>query len=278
MKLISLVRFSKTYIVFLIAIATTIGYNLPLHAQAHQLSSQFAQKNSANDWYRQGVLKQQEGDYRGAVEAYDRAIGIDPSLVEAYNDCGLVHLELQEYVEAIADFDRAIELNPKRYEFYNSRGIARLALADYTGATEDFNQSQKINPYFAEAYLNLAELYQYQGLSRLLAGDTLAAIELFDRTIETIKSMPSNERSRRRGNRQGAGYYLAVAYFNRGLLLCRSGDRERAIDDLQKAAELFLAQDDRANYQLAIDKITLLQSPIKKAKADNLSLCESTKL
>lgn len=271
MKLISLVRLNKIYIVNSIAIVIILGGTFPLQARSQQIS--VSQQNAANSWYRQGVFKQQEGDYEGAIEAYDRAIELNPNRIEAYNDCGLAHLELQEYVEAIEDFDRAIALNPQRYEFYNSRGVARLALGNYAEAIEDFNDAKKLNRYFAEAYLNLAQLYQYQSLNRFLSGDTLAAVEEFSKTIETINAMPSTERSRLLGNRQGAGYYLAVAYFNRGLLRCHNGERDRAIEDLQKAAELFHSQDDRTNYQLAIDKIKLLRSPITKAKRDNLSVC-----
>lgn len=275
MKLISLVRLNKAFIVILIKILIILGGTFPLQARSQEIS--VAQKNAANSWYRQGVFKQQEGDYRGAIEAYDRAIELNPDRIEAYNDCGLAHLELQEYDDAIEDFDRAIALNPQRYEFYNSRGVARLALGHYAEAIEDFNEAKKLNQYFAEAYLNLAQLYQYQSLNRLLSGDTLAALDDFTKTIETINAMPSTERSRLIGNRQGAGYYLAVAYFNRGLLRCHSGDRLRAIEDLQKAAELFHSQDDRTNYQLALDKIKLLRSPITKVKIDNLSFCKSAK-
>jgi tetratricopeptide (TPR) repeat protein len=48
---------------------------------------------------------------------------------------------------------------------------------------------------------------------------------------------------------------FALAYYNRGIARASSGDEHLAIDDLQKAANLFQQQGNTAKYQAVIEKI-----------------------
>lgn len=52
----------------------------------------------------------------------------------------------------------------------------------------------------------------------------------------------------------------AHAYYNRGLIYHTSGDNKRALEDFQKASNLYQQQGNRDNYQSAQDRIRELQS------------------
>jgi tetratricopeptide (TPR) repeat protein len=66
-------------------------------------------------------------DYRGAVEAFTRAIELHPTLARAYEARGTLYWrELNEHHNAIADCTRAIELNPRLANAYLNRGLARV--------------------------------------------------------------------------------------------------------------------------------------------------------
>ncbi|MES1026073.1 tetratricopeptide repeat protein [Gloeocapsa sp. BRSZ] len=215
---------------------------------------------TAEEYYHQGVFKDQlEGDKQGAIEYYTQAIKLDPNHTDAYNDRGLARLALGDPQGAIADYTQAIKINPRHAQIYNNRGTARLAVQDLQGAIADYTQAIKINPLLEDSYLHLAQLYRQSGLNRENSGDVTGAIAEYTQAIQVLNQMPSSERSRLRGNRQGSVYNLAMTHYHRGLSRYNSGDKQGAINDLQKAAELFHTQADTNNHQLAVRKIREIQ-------------------
>ena len=55
---------------------------------------------------------------------------------------------------ALANYNKAIELNPKNSEAYYKRGLLKEALIDEKGAVEDFTKAIALDPKNIEAYLN----------------------------------------------------------------------------------------------------------------------------
>ena len=53
------------------------------------------------------------GKYQEAIEAYTKAIELDPKYAVAYYGRGLIYVVLGDYRQAIRDYDKAIELDPK---------------------------------------------------------------------------------------------------------------------------------------------------------------------
>ncbi|MUL38418.1 tetratricopeptide repeat protein [Gloeocapsopsis dulcis] len=250
-------RLHKTILTtcLLLGIATALGKIPTTNAQSPQVATM-----TADEYYHQGVFKDQlEGDKQGAIDYYTHAIKLNPNHTDAYNDRGLARLALGDPQGAIADYTQAIKINPRHAEIYNNRGIARFAAGDSQGAIADYTQAIKINPLLEDAYLNLAQLYRNHGLSRENSGDSRGAMTEYTQAIQVLNQMPSSERSRLRGNRQGSVYNLAMTHYHRGLTRYSSGDKLGAINDLQKAAELFHNQEDRTNYQLAVSKIREIQ-------------------
>ena len=66
---------------------------------------------AARAWFSVGYLALDE-DPKGSVLANDRAIRLNPALVEAYSNRGNAKQQLEQYEAAIADYDEAIRLNP----------------------------------------------------------------------------------------------------------------------------------------------------------------------
>ena len=54
----------------------------------------------------------QQGDERGAIAAYDRALELSPNYMEGYAYRGLARASLGQLEAAIADYDRALTLTP----------------------------------------------------------------------------------------------------------------------------------------------------------------------
>ena len=109
-------------------------------------------ENESIDYYNKGVELSESKDYHGAIDAYTKAIELNPKLSEAYYNRGLAKINIQDYNGAIADFTKTIELNPKDAKAYYNRGLAKIDIEDYNGALADANNVIELNPKDAKAY------------------------------------------------------------------------------------------------------------------------------
>ena len=162
--------------------------------------------------YNRGVVYAGKGDFKRAIEDFDAAIDIKPTLADAYTNRGSAHNSLGNYREAIGDFDSAIKINPGDAEAYNNRGAAYGKLGKFTFATVDFDKAIELNPKYAEAYYNRGAAYGE-------LGNPQKAIEDFDKAIQINPD-------------------YSKAYYFRGIAYGDLGNFEQAIGDLDKAIEI----------------------------------------
>ena len=166
---------------------------------------------AARAWFSVGYLLQ-DRDPEKCLLVYDRAIRLNPSLAEAYNNRGVAKAALERHEDAIADFDEAIRLNPDHVGAYNNRGNAKAALERHEDAIADFDQALYLKPDYTEAYYN-------RGIAKAALGQYAAAIPDYD---EAIRLNPD----------------LAGAYYNRGIAKATLGLKDEARKDLETALEL----------------------------------------
>ena len=88
-----------------------------------------------------------------------RAVEIDSQFVLAYSNRGASYAILGEYRRAIEDFDRVLSMNPRFVQIYNYRGYAYESVGNHRQAIEDYNKALEINPRFALAYNNRGSAY-----------------------------------------------------------------------------------------------------------------------
>jgi hypothetical protein len=98
----------------------------------------------ADDFFIQGVDKQNKGDNQGAIIAYNEAIRLNPNLAEAYNNRGIVRYDLGDKPGAIDDFNQAIKINPNYAQAYYNRGIVYYPLRDKQKAREDLQRAAQL--------------------------------------------------------------------------------------------------------------------------------------
>ena len=63
------------------------------------------------------------GKNQEALEAFTKAIELNPKYAEAYNNRGIAHLKLGNYQQAIRDYDKAIKLDPKNAMAYSKSDL-----------------------------------------------------------------------------------------------------------------------------------------------------------
>ena len=78
----------------------------------------------ARAWFSVGYLYGEEDNWEAAIDAYDKALELDPNDTAAYNNRGVAKRNLGQYEAALADYDKALELEPDMAAAYNNRGYA----------------------------------------------------------------------------------------------------------------------------------------------------------
>ncbi len=108
-------------------------------------------------------LLQTIGDEPGVLEAFDRAILLDPANPLTYRRRGLAHFSGERYLNAINDFTRSLELNSSQFDLLVKRGQAYLRSGQPLMALEDFELALTHNARLAKAYSGRAAVLVTQG-------------------------------------------------------------------------------------------------------------------
>ncbi len=169
--------------------------------------------NNANTYYNRGtVYGRDKGQYDRAIEDYNKAIDLDPNLAYAYINRGVAYADKGQYDRAIEDYNKAIALDPNHASAYLNRGNAYYHKGQYDRAIEDYTKAIAADPNNAKAYSNRGYTYALKGQP--------------DRAIEDCnKAIALNPN-------------FAGAYNNRGRAYALKGNMGRAISDLQKACDM----------------------------------------
>ncbi len=86
------------------------------------------------------------GHYHQAIQAYSKALALDPSLTYVYASRASAHAEVGRIEEAIRDLDRVIELSPLRAGPFFRRGVLRLIQGSTITALADLKEALRLNP------------------------------------------------------------------------------------------------------------------------------------
>jgi tetratricopeptide (TPR) repeat protein len=237
------------------------------------------QKQPAVTYFLRGLEYHRKYNIREAIENYDQAIRIDPSLADAYNNRGVARYRLGDIKGAIDDYNKAIRISPNfAIAFYNR--------ANANGAIEDYSEAIRINPNFTDAYINRGNaklrnpqeaIEDYSQAIRInpnsleayfnrasAKGNVYEAIEDYSQVIRIDRNYVQayyhrgNVKSEL-GRKQEAivdysqaisisdkyynGYYFYYYgynyYFNRGIAKFELGNREGGIDDFSQARRIY---------------------------------------
>ncbi len=103
-------------------------------------------------YHERGRAKRELGQYHAALVDYDKAIELNPANAATYTERGRAKRELGQYQAALADLDRAIALDPTDDDAYHERGYTKDRLGQYQAALTDYNKAIALNPTYAHAY------------------------------------------------------------------------------------------------------------------------------
>lgn len=192
-------------------------------------------------WFSTGYFWQEKYKADGtgleeAMNAYNRAISLDPMNAVAYSNRGGFRARIGETEEGRKDLDKAILLAPEYPEAYAARGALKSQMQDFPGAIADFSEAIRIAP-------SNAEFYTGRGVANQAIGNSTSALHDLN---ESLIISPE----------------YSQAYVARGLIRREIGDDEGAFSDLSLAIKhnpsLFAAIVARAFLSLQLGKIDYL--------------------
>jgi tetratricopeptide (TPR) repeat protein len=101
-----------------------------------------------------------------ALEAYQRALEIDPYLVAALINLANIHYSRDELAEAQALYERAIGIQGDFFEAHFNLGNIYHDLGRYSEAQVCYLESLHLNPFYADAHFYLAVTFEKMGQSQ----------------------------------------------------------------------------------------------------------------
>jgi len=100
----------------------------------------------ADGYFEEGVSYINQGDYRKAIEEFNRTLTIDSKYVDAYCGIGIAYLNQKKYKEAIEAFEKVIALDPDKAIAYYLLGMAYEEIMNYGEAISAWNKFLALSP------------------------------------------------------------------------------------------------------------------------------------
>ncbi len=144
---------------------------------------------SAEQYFNDAYHHSLKGNYRGALDAYTRAIEMNRHFFLAFYNRGLIYYELKDYNRAEADFKEVIRLQPAYSNGYLALGTAHQQKGSYMLAKNYYDQAIEKDPGNYVALLNRGGILDY-------LNDYSSAIKDYDRCIELAPNDPRGWKSR----------------------------------------------------------------------------------
>lgn len=113
---------------------------------AYDKAIQLNPKNNVA-WYNRGVALYNLKRYQESLESYDKVIELPTKYIGAFWDWrGLTFYELKRYQEAFASYDKATKLLKENAYIWNRRGDALKNLNRYREAFESYDKASQLKP------------------------------------------------------------------------------------------------------------------------------------
>ena len=103
--------------------------------------------HSYMNYIESGISKDSLGDFKGAIEDYNKAKNIileDGNNFLAYKLCGSSKTVLKDYKGALLDFNEAIRIDSSSSDTYLYRGFCKFLSNDKNGACLDWVKAQEL--------------------------------------------------------------------------------------------------------------------------------------
>lgn len=201
---------------------------------------------AAQDWLWKGNNLNSKGQYKEAIETYNKALRIYPAYVDVYDALALVYKNMGNSKMAIESFKEVIRLKPDQADAYYNLGliykdleIADKAIEFLEKALRLSPDSQNISEELVSLYISsnkldraielLEEILRLSPDSEMIA-EKLASLYVsskkFDKTIESYKQTISTTLN------------AFEAHYNLGHIYMKLADWQKAVESYKEAIRI----------------------------------------
>ncbi len=136
---------------------------------------------SARDWFEYGMMLEQD-DPNGSRKAYERALEVDPTLVDAYLNLGRLVHEGGDPRGAAGFYTEALRRGGDDALTHYNIAVAYEDLEDFAQAKFHYRRSIELNSHFADAHFNLGRLLERTGEGEASLKHLIAYQRLLDKS------------------------------------------------------------------------------------------------
>ncbi len=214
--------------------------------------------DSAEVYFLKGNLFERQQKIDEAIEAYQKAIDLDPGFTRSYYNLGVLYLVKERSVKASEMFDQLSKKNPRFISDFLRIGRMFILQRDYLTANRYLKMAVEIKPT-ANAYNDLAVISIFEKDFDNSINYALKAVELDPKLASAYNNLGVAYANGKKDFPKAMEYYrqaialnpkYGTAYQNLGEAQFLSGKLDDAVESNQKTLEID-PQSAQANYGLA---------------------------
>ena len=235
---------------------------------------------SANSYYKSGNSFMEKNQYEEALGAYEEAIKKNSERAEFYIAAGFANIGLEKYEEAVNYFDKGYSpkdnqiVRENNKALFRGKGIAYLKLGKYSDALLQFASAsaikdvaaldEDIKKYIALTEVKLGNYGRVASIYEEMLKAKKPDVSLYSKLAEVYFAMGKAVEAAEK-------YDLAIekepdnfdAYFGKYEILSAKGEKDKALEVLNKAAGIKIT-DDVSRYKAGV--LEYLRGNLDKAK------------
>jgi tetratricopeptide (TPR) repeat protein len=194
---------------------------------------------TAGAYTNRGNALRDSGEMDRAVQDFNKAIGLDSKLADAFAGRAAVFVLKGQFEFALLDYNQAIKLNPKNVvTYYFNRGTTYSLQGQYDKAVQDFDQVIRANPKNSAAFNNRCFARAKAGQAQAALPDCEEALRLRPYDAEFIDTRAFTNLKLGQLDRAIADYsdaldinpQLSSSLYGRGMARLKKGDKRGSAD------------------------------------------------
>jgi tetratricopeptide (TPR) repeat protein len=124
-------------------------------SQGNVMMLNISTNQEAQRWSTLGSNLTAQGNYTGAVEAYQKAVSVDPNSSITWFNLGNTQKAAGQPEEALKSYNRSLALDPKnKLTWFNQANTQAVNLSRYSEAIASYDQALAIDGNYSKAWFN----------------------------------------------------------------------------------------------------------------------------